>query len=141
MNGKRLLGCVLVVTLSLGFAACSSASKKCGAACATCQENDTRVRHVVVFKYKDTVPPEQVNEITKVFLDLPDKIPGIECMEWGTNISPENLNKGLTHCYLLTFKDAAARDAYLPHPEHKAFGKLLSGKLEDVFVIDYTPQK
>ena len=43
--------------------------------------------------------------------------------------------------YLITFTNAKARDTYLPHPEHQAFGKLLSslGVLDDVFVVDYTP--
>jgi hypothetical protein len=41
----------------------------------------------------------------------------------------------------MTFTDAAARDTYLPHPEHKKFGQLLGrlGILEDAFVVDYTP--
>jgi hypothetical protein len=40
---------------------------------------------------------------------------------------------------MLTFTDAQARDAYLPHPEHKKFGETLraSGIFEDVFVVDY----
>jgi len=73
---------------------------------------------------------------------LKGKIPGIVSFEYGLNNSPENLNKGFTHVYLLTFKDAAARDAYLPHPEHKSFGALL-GKLnilEEPFVIDFQPE-
>jgi hypothetical protein len=42
--------------------------------------------------------------------------------------------------YVLTFEDEAARDAYLPHPEHQKFGELLrgSGIFEDAFVVDYT---
>ena len=41
---------------------------------------------------------------------------------------PGGKNLGFTHVYLLTFESVAARDAYLPHPEHKKFGDLL-GKL------------
>ena len=44
------------------------------------------------------------------------------------NNSPEGKNLGFTHVYMLTFEDAAARDAYLPHPDHAKFGELL-GKL------------
>ena len=42
---------------------------------------------------------------------------------------------------MVTFEDAAARDAYLPHPEHKKFGALLGevGVLEDAFVVDFSP--
>jgi hypothetical protein len=70
---------------------------------------------------------------------LKGKIPGIVAFEDGVNNSPEGKNLGFTHVYLLTFESVAARDAYLPHPEHKKFGELL-GKLavvEDVFVVDY----
>ena len=57
--------------------------------------------------------------------------------EWGTNVSPEGLNGGLTHCFLVTFKDKAGLDAYLPHPAHQAFVTLLKPSLDKVTVIDY----
>lgn len=100
------------------------------------------VRHIVVFKYKASATPEQINEISTAFKALKDKIPGIVSYEHGVNNSPENLNKGFTHVYQLTFKNAAARDAYLPHPEHKKFGALLGrlGVLEEPFVVDYEVQ-
>jgi hypothetical protein len=38
----------------------------------------------------------------------------------------------------MTFTDAAARDAYLPHPDHKAVGRdLLRPIVEEVLVFDY----
>ncbi|HEX9046301.1 MAG TPA: Dabb family protein [Verrucomicrobiae bacterium] len=46
-------------------------------------------------------------------------------LQCGTNVGPENLNKGFTHCFALSFKSAADRDAYLKHPAHKAFGKVV----------------
>lgn len=103
---------------------------------------DDPVRHVVVFKYNADATPEQITQINDAFRALQDKIPGIVSFEYGTNASPEGLNKGFTHLYLVTFENAAARDAYLPHPEHVAFTDLLGtlGILDDVFVIDYVPQ-
>jgi hypothetical protein len=98
-----------------------------------------QVKHVVVFKYKQTATADQIEQVTTAFKALKGKIPGIVSFEYGTNNSPEGLNKGFTHVYLLTFKDAAARDAYLPHAEHKKFGELL-GKLdvlEEPFVVDF----
>jgi hypothetical protein len=58
-------------------------------------------------------------------------------MEWGTNNSPENLNKGFTYCVLITFLSEEDRAIYLPHPDHKAFGEFLGSDIEDVFVVDY----
>jgi hypothetical protein len=98
-----------------------------------------QVKHIVIFKYKEKATPAQIEEVTQAFKALKGKIPGIVSFEYGVNNSPENLNKGFTHAYLLTFKDAASRDAYLPHPEHKKFGELL-GKLdvlEEPFVVDF----
>lgn len=99
------------------------------------------IRHIVIFKYHDDAAPEKVKAISDAFWALKDRIAGIIGFEAGVNNSPENLNRGLTHVFQLTFVDAAARDAYLPHPEHKAFGEILRGAgiLEEVFVIDYEP--
>ena len=103
---------------------------------------NAQVRHVVVFKYKPEATPEQIRQITTAFAALEDRIPGIVAFEHGVNNSPENLNKGFTHVYLMTFTDAKARDAYLPHPEHRAFGTLLGslGILEEAFVVDYVAE-
>lgn len=99
------------------------------------------VRHVVVFKYKADASQDAISEITEAFGALQDKIPGIIAFEHGINNSPEGKNLGFTHVYLLTFESAEARDGYLPHPEHRAFGQLLGrlGVLEDAFVVDYVP--
>jgi hypothetical protein len=97
------------------------------------------VKHIVVFKYKAGATSGQIDEVTRAFKALKDKIPGIIAFQYGVNNSPENLHKGFTHVYLLTFENAGARDAYLPHPEHQRFGELL-GKLdvlEEAFVVDF----
>jgi hypothetical protein len=101
------------------------------------------VRHVVVFKYKPGTSEAEIQQVTQAFRELKTKIPGITAFEDGVNNSPEKKNLGFTHVYLLTFENVAARDAYLPHPEHKKFGELLGklGVVEDAFVVDYVPGK
>lgn len=101
------------------------------------------IRHVVVFRYKPTATPAQIQQVTDAFRALKDKIPGILAFEYGVNNSPEGKDQNFSHVYTMTFQDAAARDTYLPHPEHKAFGQLLGrlGILDGVFVVDYVPQK
>ena len=102
-------------------------------------EKKEPVRHVVVFKYKQGATEDQIRQVTDAFRALKSKIPGIVSFERGVNNSPEGKNLGFSHVYLLGFEDVKARDAYLPHPEHKEFGKLLGrlGILEDVFVVDF----
>ena len=46
--------------------------------------------------------------------------PGIIALKEGPSVSPEGLERGHDYGFVVTFDDAAARDAYLPHPEHLA---------------------
>jgi hypothetical protein len=102
-----------------------------------------QVRHMVVFKFKEGTTPDQIRQVTDALRALKDKIPGIVSFERGVNNSPEKKNLGFTHAFLITFENAKARDAYLPHPEHRKFGQLLGqlGVMEDVFVVDYEIEK
>lgn len=95
------------------------------------------LRHAVFFSFKETTSDEKLQEIVDAFRALPSKIEEIIDFQWGTNNSPEKLDDGFTHCFLLTFKDEAGRAVYLPHPDHKAFGAVLGGQNDKVFVIDY----
>lgn len=95
------------------------------------------LRHLVLLKFKDGAAPAEVEAIVQAFVALRESIDVVRSLEWGTDVSPEGLAKGFTHAFLLSFADAAARDAYLPHPAHQAFVARLQPLLADVLVIDY----
>ncbi len=99
------------------------------------------LRHVVLFKFKDSATPDQVQVVVDAFKALPSKIEGIRGFEWGTNVSPESHSQGLTHAFFLTFTSEADRDAYLVHPAHKDFGKIVGPQLDKVTVVDYWVQQ
>ena len=93
--------------------------------------------HVVSLKFKPGAAADQIKAVEQAFQGLKAKIPGIKTLHWGTNVSPEKHDKGFTHCFVLTFATEKDRDAYLVHPDHKAFGKVLGPVMGDVFVIDF----
>lgn len=95
------------------------------------------LRHVVLFRYKEGISAADLDQINKAFSDLQNKVPGITAFERGTNNSPEGLSDGFTHGYIVTFESEEARDAYLPHPAHLEFVKMLGGKLDKPFVFDF----
>jgi len=99
------------------------------------------LRHVVLFKFKADATKEQIQEIITGFQALPKKIDGITGFEYGTDVSPEGLADGFTHCFQVTFKDSKSRDTYLPHPAHKEFVALALPKVEKVLVVDYFAKK
>ncbi|HMJ88526.1 MAG TPA: Dabb family protein [Candidatus Acidoferrum sp.] len=99
--------------------------------------------HVVSFKYKSDVTDAQKKEVETAFAALKKSIPQIKSLDYGTNVSPEGFDRGFTHMWVLTFDNAADRDAYLVHSEHKKFGKQLGGKLAEggVFVVDFVSKE
>lgn len=98
------------------------------------------LRHVVLFQFKERTPQAKVREIEDAFRALPSNIDVIQDFEWGTDVSVEGLADGFTHCFFVTFRSEEDRDAYLPHPDHTAFGALLRPHLEKVLVVDYWQQ-
>ncbi len=105
------------------------------------QTNKKILRHVVMFGWKAGTDSNSINKIVTAFKALPGKIDLIKGFEYGTNNSPEKLTNGLTHCFLLTFKSEADRDAYLIHPDHKAFGGQLKPMPDYITVLDYWATK
>ena len=123
----KILAAVLCGILVFGFAANAAAAGK--------------LMHVVAFKFKSSASPEDIKKVEQAFEKLKHQIPQVVTLEWGTNVSPEGKSEGFTHCFVVTFKDAKARDAYLPHAAHKEFVSLLLPRLEKVMVVDYFAQK
>ena len=99
------------------------------------------LRHVVLFGWKAGADSAAINKVVEGFKALPKKISLIKHFEWGTNNSPEKLNQGLTHCFLVTFASEEDRDAYLVHPAHKEFVTILQPVVDKVTVIDYWAQQ
>ncbi|MEO6732376.1 MAG: Dabb family protein [Ferruginibacter sp.] len=105
------------------------------------QNSNKVLRHVVLFKFKESSIPADIKKVEQAFRALPSKITAIQSLEWGINNSPENLAQGFTHCFFVTFANEKDRAIYLPHPDHKAFGQLLGPHLDKVLVVDYWAQK
>ena len=128
-----------LVALAVAVLASFAAPARAADAAAPAQKKETSgvLYHVVSLKFKPGSTPEQIKGVEDAFRALKGKIPEIKTLAWGTNVSPEKHDKGFTHCFVLTFATEKDRDAYLVHPDHKAFGKTLGPVFGDVFVIDF----
>jgi len=94
--------------------------------------------HIVLFKLRDGIEKEAVEELHSEFLGLEDKIPGIVSITGGTDVSTEGKNQGYTLGFVVRFEDANARDKYLPHPAHRCFvEKHVRPIIRDALVLDY----
>lgn len=121
----RLIPLALLVVFGLAFFVSPS------------EERAGTLRHVVAFKFKADAPQSEIDRVVREFRALKNRIGEIISYEAGTNVSPEGLDKGFTHCFIVTFRNERDRDAYLVHPDHEAFVEIVGPVVEDAFVIDF----
>ncbi|CCX30053.1 hypothetical protein FPQ18DRAFT_356853 [Pyronema domesticum] len=116
------------------------------------------ILHLVLFRFKlDNNNPaitsdEQNQQITSAcnsFLELKEKCVNPETMEpylldvrGGKDCSPEGIQGGITHAFVVEFAGESDRDYYLKHdPAHLAFVEMVGNIVEKVQVIDFVPGK
>jgi hypothetical protein len=96
------------------------------------------LRHVVIVKFN---PTADVSNIFAALHGLKEKIDGILHISTGADCSPEAMQRGNTHGFTVDFKDAKARDTYLPHPEHQKVGAMIvaaaDGGIDGTTVLDW----
>ena len=97
----------------------------------------SQVKHFGVFQFKPGVSDEQIENCFSEMEGMVGKIPGLLDMIRGPYESDEGLNDGFTHGFIMTFENAPARDAYLPHPEHERVKDIVVPCLERVIVFDF----
>ncbi len=92
--------------------------------------------HIVLIKPRPEADVAAVERLDQFLCALPRLIPGITDYHWGANVSPEGMGRGYELGFLMTFENAAARDAYLPHPEHRKVGPFMDAVAQEVLVFD-----
>ncbi|MFD2264315.1 Dabb family protein [Lacibacterium aquatile] len=97
----------------------------------------TQIDHLVLFRWKQGADLAAIARATEALAQLPSQISGITAYVGGPQASPEGLGQGFDFAFRMTFTDIAARDAYLPHPAHKAvIETFLAPIIETALVFD-----
>lgn len=96
------------------------------------------IRHILLIKFKQGTTQADIERLKQLFVDMPNKVKGVEAVEWGINNSPEEKNQGFTHSVLMTFINEEAREYYLPHSEHNVLKEMFRPLLAELIVFDYT---
>lgn len=94
------------------------------------------VVHIVLAKLKSAATPEQVNRAVAALQALPGKIPGLQELSCGPNVSPARA-QGYGFGLVARFSGRAELAAYGPHPEHQAAAALLREVADDLVVVDF----
>ncbi|KAL1896399.1 hypothetical protein Sste5346_004785 [Sporothrix stenoceras] len=104
------------------------------------------VVHTVLFQFSADADPEKVKETCRHFISLKAACvsattsqPYILSIKGGKDNSPEGLQGGITHGFVVEFASAADRDYYVKtDPAHQAFVKSLDGLVTKAVVVDFS---
>lgn len=100
------------------------------------------IKHIVLLQFKSEITDQEIGSALNQLGNLGSEIPAMKHFSFGANCSPEQLNKGFNHVFVMEFSDIKGRDEYLNHPEHIRIAqevivpKLKNG-LESAITIDY----
>ncbi|KAI0468170.1 hypothetical protein F4859DRAFT_517360 [Xylaria cf. heliscus] len=105
------------------------------------------IYHIVQFKFKPLLPPEEVQATCDAMFALGEKCihpttkaPYMKSLGGGKDNSPEGLQNGFTHCFVARFETAEDRNYYVKEdPAHLAFVATLMDKIDGAQVLDFTP--
>ncbi|CAG7554976.1 unnamed protein product, partial [Fusarium equiseti] len=95
------------------------------------------VTHTVLFQFKSDVDSSQVREacLANPFINTPY----IVSLVGGKDNSPEGMQNGLTHGFVVIFNSTEDRDYYVKtDPAHQDFISKVGSLLEKVTVLDFT---
>ncbi len=105
---------------------------------ATAKDEESKLlRHVVLFKFKDSASEADVKKVVDAFRELPSKIPAVAEFEFGTNKQSRGAGDGLTHCFLITFKSEKDRETYFHILLTLLSFEVLKPHLDKAVVVDY----
>ncbi|KAH8599407.1 hypothetical protein B0O99DRAFT_669332 [Bisporella sp. PMI_857] len=101
--------------------------------------------HIVLFKFKSSLSSDVIKAACARMLALKESCihptsqePYILESSGGKDNSPEGLQDGLSHGFVVKFASERDRDYYVKEdPVHQTFVKSLDGLIEKVTVVDY----
>jgi hypothetical protein len=98
------------------------------------------IRHIVLTKFKSETSENKIAEIYTGLSALVDKLPGAMSFIGGRSQSPEQIERGYMHGFVIDFESWDALKNYADNEEHKALGGQLVenaiGGIDGILVLD-----
>lgn len=98
------------------------------------------IRHIVLTKFKADTDEVKIAEIYAGLSELTEKLSGAHNFTGGRSVSPEQIERGYMHGFVIDFDSRADLKTYAEHPEHLALGSQLLenaiGAIDGILVLD-----
>ena len=98
------------------------------------------IRHIVLIRFRPSVTEARIAELFDALHQIEGKVPGLLSITSGKSESPEKIERGYLHGFVVDFADWAALQAYQDHPDHMRLGAGLvaasDGGIDGILVFD-----
>lgn len=98
------------------------------------------IRHIVLIRFNPEASEAQIAALFAELGEIRAQVPGILAITAGRSESPEKIERGYQHGFVVDFADWDALAAYQTHPDHQRLGaKLVAsavGGLDGILVFD-----
>ena len=98
------------------------------------------IRHIVLTKFKPEVSEATIKGIYDGLAAVTDKLPGAANFTGGRSESPEQIERGYMHGFVIDFDSWEALQTYSDDEDHKALGGQLvanaMGGIDGILVLD-----
>ena len=98
------------------------------------------IRHIVLTKFRPDVTEETVAQIYNGLAKVAEALPGAKGFTGGRSQSPEQIERGYMHGFVMDFDDWEALETYQNNEIHKKLGGQLVenaiGGIDGILVLD-----
>ena len=98
------------------------------------------IRHIVLIRFRSDIAESDIAALWQELDDIRHRVPGVLSITAGRSESPERIERGYMHGFVVDFSDWDALAAYQGHPDHKALGSKLVANavdgLDGILVFD-----
>lgn len=98
------------------------------------------IRHIVLLRIQAAVTEARIAGLFAELQAIRAKVPGVLAITSGKSESPEQIERGYMHGFVVDFGDWTALQAYQDHPDHKRLGAGLvaaaEGGIDGILVFD-----
>lgn len=98
------------------------------------------IRHIVLTKFKSETAEDKIAEIYSGLAAVAENLAGAQNFTGGRSQSPEQIERGYMHGFVIDFDSWDALQNYAENPEHQALGGQLVanavGGIDGILVLD-----
>lgn len=83
------------------------------------------IRHIVLLRFRTEITEGAIADLFAELSLIQDQLPGLISICSGRSESPEQMERGYMHGFIVDFVDWSALQAYQDHPDHQRLGAKL----------------